>query len=188
MGDQLQNLLDVLNSKGEKTGEVMTALEVHQKGLWHATAHVWIYTLNNQVLLQKRSEEATTYPKLWDISAAGHVDTGETPEEAAIREVEEEIGIKINKEKLKKIFIEKIDVIIPIKNWPNREFQYVYLLCLEDFSKLKLQEEEVSKVELMSLKKFEDVINDPVIYKKFVPHGKYYQKVIEAIKTNLNKL
>ena len=188
MDNQLQNLVDVLNEQGEKIGEIKTALEVHIKGLWHATAHVWIYTSRGEVLLQKRSEEAVTYPGLWDISAAGHVDSGETPEEAAVREVEEEIGIKIKEEQLKQIFIEKIDVITPIKNWPNREFQYVYLLCLDvDFNKLKLQGDEVGKVKLMLLKNFKEAIINPKEYKKYVQHqkGNYYFKVIRGIKKEI---
>lgn len=186
MDNQLQNLVDVLNEQGEKVGEIKTALEVHTKGLWHATAHVWIYTSKGEVILQKRSQRAITYPGLWDISAAGHVDSGETPEEAAVREVEEEIGIKIKKEQLKQIFIEKRDVIIPIRNWSNREFQYVYLLCLNvDFNKLKLQEDEVGKVKLMQLKNFAEAIIDYKENKKYVQHGDYYFKVIKGIKKEI---
>ncbi len=48
---------------------------------------------NGRYLLQKRADSMFIYPGCWDSSAAGHVDEGETPEEAAYRELAEEVGI-----------------------------------------------------------------------------------------------
>ena len=67
--------------------------DVHQKGLKHRVAVVLVEDQNGRVLLQKRSNEVSTYQNSWDVSAAGHVDEGEEYKTAAARELAEELGI-----------------------------------------------------------------------------------------------
>ena len=65
---------------------------------------IWLYrqTENGlEVLFQKRSPFVDRHPNLWDIAAGGHIDLGETPLEAAVREAREEIGANISAEKLR---------------------------------------------------------------------------------------
>ena len=67
---------------------------------------VWLYrrTKNGiEVLFQHRSEFVHNANK-WDISAAGHMNYGETITEAAIREAREEIGIEIKESDLRYLF------------------------------------------------------------------------------------
>ena len=52
------------------------------------------------MLLQKRNPEKDTFPNLWDVSVAGHIEFGESPKEAALREVYEEVGLKLQTESL----------------------------------------------------------------------------------------
>ncbi|HSW85371.1 MAG TPA: NUDIX domain-containing protein [Candidatus Saccharimonadales bacterium] len=67
--------------------------EIRNKGLLHRLARVMVEDSNGNILLQKRIKNAVVYPGRWDNSAAGHVDDGETYEQAAIREAAEEIGL-----------------------------------------------------------------------------------------------
>ena len=55
---------------------------------------------DNKVLLLKRSESSKKFPGYW-IGPGGHVDENEDVLSAAIREVEEETGIKIGESKIK---------------------------------------------------------------------------------------
>ena len=48
---------------------------------------------SNKILLQKRSSQKDTFPGFWTISAGGHVSYGETYEQAAQRELKEELGV-----------------------------------------------------------------------------------------------
>ena len=74
-----EELIDILDEKGNKIGVSKTRGEVHAKGLWHQAAHVWIYNSKGEILLQKRSMQKESWPGRWDISAAGHVQQGKRP-------------------------------------------------------------------------------------------------------------
>ena len=58
----------------------------------------WVDGNVGRIYLQKRSFEKSEHPGKWDSSASGHVDSGETYQEAAARELEEEIGVKASPE------------------------------------------------------------------------------------------
>ncbi len=57
------------------------------------TAACAILCRNGQILLGKRSPHRRLYPSCWDV-IGGHVEAGETVEQALLREVEEEIGLR----------------------------------------------------------------------------------------------
>ncbi len=65
----------------------------HNKSLIHRTAGVLVFDDKGRVLLQKRSRTKDMDPGLWGISAAGHVTKGQEYEDAAHRELQEELGI-----------------------------------------------------------------------------------------------
>ena len=48
---------------------------------------------------------------MWDTSVAGHVTAGEDPITSAVREIEEEIGLQVNKEDLQFFKIIKVKAI-----------------------------------------------------------------------------
>lgn len=88
-GDEI---FDVVNEEDEVTGQA-TRREVHEKNLIHRAVHVFVVNRHGEMLLQKRSRFKDAHPSVWDSSVAGHLDSGESYESAAIRELEEEMGI-----------------------------------------------------------------------------------------------
>jgi 16S rRNA (adenine1518-N6/adenine1519-N6)-dimethyltransferase len=76
---------------------------VHVNNLRHRAIHVLIFNRLGEIFLQKRSIWKDTNPGKWDSSAAGHVDAGESYEEAARRELREEIGIDCPIERIAKL-------------------------------------------------------------------------------------
>lgn len=178
-------LADVVDENNVLTGKTLPRSEIRKNGLWQRASHVWIYNSKGDLLLQLRARDKKLFPGLWDISASGHVMAGETPEEAAIREVKEEVGLDISKSDLILVEVRKKEVrpdgeqTIPI-----RQFYYVYL-CQQDIDakELVLQREEVSKVFFVDLDTLEqDLRNNPA---KYVPHDKYWFDVIEAVRTRM---
>jgi len=66
---------------------------VHGNNLRHRAVHILIFNGKGELFLQKRSCFKDRHPCLWDSSAAGHVDAGEEYDEAADRELQEELGV-----------------------------------------------------------------------------------------------
>jgi 16S rRNA (adenine1518-N6/adenine1519-N6)-dimethyltransferase len=69
--------------------------EVHARNERHRAIHVQIFNAVGEVFLQKRSIWKDRSPAKWDSSTAGHVDAGETYEQAARRELMEEIAVEV---------------------------------------------------------------------------------------------
>ena len=67
---------------------------VHSSEMWHRAVNILIFNSRGELLIQKRSADKDKYPNAYDFSASGHVDFGEDYETAALREMEEELGIK----------------------------------------------------------------------------------------------
>lgn len=126
--------------------------KVHENNLWHREIAVWILNENNEVLLQKRSPNKKQSPNKYTV-CTGHVDPGESIEEAAIRELLEETSIKVKKEDL--IFIE----LFENPDEGNKHFKYVYLTRTnKKLEELKMQEEEVTELKYVSLKEIEEMV------------------------------
>jgi isopentenyldiphosphate isomerase len=160
-----------------------------RKGLLHGASHIWIWRQSNnsvEILLQKRAANKHTWPNLLDISAAGHIDLGEIPLDAALRETKEEIGININASDLRLINVFR-DYITVSADMIENEFQWIYLYRLADDFKFKIQGSEVDSLIWIKLSDFQKDVQT----KKpdYVPHGdNYFNIVISAIKAESNAL
>jgi isopentenyldiphosphate isomerase len=119
--------VDVLNEFGTPTGEVKLKSEVHAKGLFHPTIHVWFYTLKGDLLFQKRAFSKNTFPGLWDVSVAGHISAGEKIIDSAIREVKEEIGLTVSESDLKKVGVHKC-IQKHNENLVDCEFHHIFII------------------------------------------------------------
>ena len=51
----MEEYIDILNAHGEPLNYSASRTEVHAKGLWHRTVHIWVFDLNGKILFQKRS-------------------------------------------------------------------------------------------------------------------------------------
>ncbi|MCK5475710.1 MAG: NUDIX domain-containing protein, partial [Candidatus Pacebacteria bacterium] len=177
--------LDVLDQYGNKTKKSKLLSQVHRDGSWHESSHVWIYNSKKEILFQKRAR-TTFFPGLLDISVGGHIAKGKRPKETAIREVKEEINLKIKDKDLKKIGRKKMSLILSDLNFYNNEFVTIYLLKFDgDISSFQLQDREVENVKFIPINKLRSDLKDPKLYKKFVPHGKYYFYIINRIEKEL---
>jgi len=71
-----------------------TRADVHAQCLRHRAIHVWIQNRAGDWLLQLRSMRKDMHPGTWDSACSGHVDAGEGYDEAARRELKEELGVR----------------------------------------------------------------------------------------------
>ncbi|GER66690.1 putative Nudix hydrolase [Weizmannia acidilactici] len=200
--------LKIFDENGAEIGTA-TRAEVHKKGLWHETFHLWLIGQEKgaaHIYFQIRSPQKKDFPNKLDITAAGHLLAHESVEDG-IREVKEELGLDLS-----------MDSLVPVGTIPNvteregfidREICHIFLHKwsgeVEDF---RLQKEEVAGIVKASLEEFaaycerkirslhvegfmidETGRRHPV--QKFVqpgdfaPHeSAYYAKLIEAIGKN----
>lgn len=83
----------LVNEEGQTIGKA-TRRECHNGCKWlHPVVHLHIFNKAGDLYLQKRSMTKDIQPGKWDTAVGGHVDYGETIEEALRREVREELGI-----------------------------------------------------------------------------------------------
>lgn len=90
-----EELIDVLDENGIKTGQVLPRKEVHKKGLWHRIIVVAIVNEKNEILIQQRSNSKDKNPGMWDISVTGHLSAGQDSLSAATREISEEVSVSL---------------------------------------------------------------------------------------------
>ena len=93
MKDNQQELFPIVNEEGIVVGKA-TRGECHNGShLLHPVVHLHVFNTSGDVYLQKRPEWKDIQPGKWDTAVGGHIDYGETPEEALKREACEELGI-----------------------------------------------------------------------------------------------
>ncbi len=103
MQDNHQELFPLVDELGNVVGKA-TRGECHNGSrLLHPVVHLHVFNSQGQLYLQKRPEWKDIQPGKWDTAVGGHIDFGETPEQALRREVREELGIT----DFQPIFIEK---------------------------------------------------------------------------------
>ena len=182
-----KELLDILDEDGKPTGKTISRKEAHKNGILHGASHIYIYKTdeNNKIfiLLQRRSLNKDSFPNCLDTSVAGHMEAGMNFEETALKELEEEIGLKIKPSELIKAFQRRVSQIDTFYNevFNNQEINAIYFLKKDiDISKLKLQEEEVSEVVWMNADEIKRRIDAKD--KEISIDAKEYEEVYKEIK------
>jgi len=87
-------IFDIVNTDDQVIGQAERS-EVHgNPDLIHRVIHILVFNSDGQIYLQKRSLTKDVQPGKWDTSVGGHLDSGESYSDAAIREMKEELGIE----------------------------------------------------------------------------------------------
>jgi isopentenyl-diphosphate delta-isomerase len=147
----MDEIIDILTPEGKSTGKTALKSEAHKNGWFHATVHIWLFTSDEKILLQKRAMTKKVFPGLWDISVAGHVGAGEEILTSAKRELFEEIGLQLEEKDLIKIGT-RIHQVSHKNGIQDNEHHHVFIAELKvPITKLTIQIEEVDDVQLFDL-------------------------------------
>ncbi|MEZ4792167.1 MAG: NUDIX domain-containing protein [Gelidibacter sp.] len=172
----MEEFIDILTKKGRKTSKVCTKSEIHSKGHYHNTVHIWCCDTVGNILLAQRSAKKTLHPLLWDVSVAGHVEAGETLKTAAVREIKEEINLKVKKKNL-----HKIGVFECFQTYENgiidNEFHHTFITDIDIAEgTMKPAKDEVEALKFISIVTFSDILDTIGMDNHFVPSNKAYYK------------
>ena len=165
-GDKFQmEKWDILDSDGNKQGRIaVRGKTVLGNGEYHLVVHIWIFSSDGKILIQKRSNSKRLMPGEWAATGGAAV-SGEDSFTAAARELKEELGIKSNKDNLK--FLKRI----------KRRNSFIDIWTISSdtpIKELKLQKSEVSEVRWVS----PDYLKTMIKEGSFHDYGKYYWSVI----------
>jgi len=128
-------IFDVVDDMDRVIGRAARA-EVHARQLRHRAVHILLFNRRGELFVQKRSATKDTFPRCHDSSASGHVASGEDYDQCAPREIQEELGLVVPREQLRKHFR------IAACEETGWEFVWVYSVVTDQRPAINLEELE----------------------------------------------
>lgn len=166
-------LIKVYNKKNEPYNGYVNRELLPIKNKYFNIVNVWIIDINKNILIQQRSQNKKLFPNKFEC-VAGATIKDESIQESVIREVDEELGIKISSNQL--IFINKL-----IYNKPCY-FANTYFLLLNypiNIEKIDFNKNEVQSIKLIDYPKLKQMIKQKMfsddINKRFKKLKKYFK-------------
>lgn len=93
VSDDQNEVFDLIDKNDRVVGKVRRGDAHRDKSLIHRSVGVAVVNHHGKIFLQRRSLSKDVDSMKWTISCSGHVPTGEKYEQAAARELKEELGI-----------------------------------------------------------------------------------------------
>ena len=166
--------IDILNSDGTPAGYSCGRTEVHAKGLWHRTVHIWAFDTHGKIVFQLRSHLKENNPNLLDTSCAGHITAGDDSRNAAIRELREEMGVEKRPEDLEYLFEATHENVLNNGTYFDNEYYDTYKIILTDVEAANLVPQPGEVDDFVWMTPAEFIAFHAQNPEKFVEHSKDY--------------
>ena len=150
-------LVDLYDENRMPLGKIAGRHAPKGAGEYRMVVHVCIFNSQGRLLIQQRSKEKTALTNLWDVSAAGGVDAGETSRQGAEREVREELGYALDLSGVRSAVTVNFAGVFDDFFVVTRDLQ---------IEELTLQKEEVSDVRWATLEEALSMLEDG----RFIPY------------------
>ena len=148
--------LDIVNQKDEVIGKEERN-KSHENHLLHRSVIVLLVNDKDEILLQLRKANKKQYPLFWAGSVNGHVSSGETPMEAARKEMKEEVGL-----------VEEIEFVDKFMIDDEVEHEMVNVFFGRSNGPFDVDKYEVEKIDLVSVEELKKNFQEM----KMTPHCK----------------
>ncbi len=132
---------DIYDKHRRLTGKQMVRGEAFEEGAYHLVIHVCLFNEKGEMLIQQRQSDRESWSSMWDVTVGGSALSGETSQEAAQREIKEEIGLTLE--------LSNVRPSLTI-NFVHGFDDYYLLEGNVDIDKLPLPTEEVKQVKWAS--------------------------------------
>ena len=156
-------LCAVVDRFGESTGRVVERGAVLSPNEFYLVVHVWIRDENNNYLGQKRALHLESSPGVW-CTTAGYIMSGEESINGAIREVNEELGIRLISTHLQRIDRHVLD---------NRVEDVWMAEVIRDEIGTPVPGEEVADYKWLSRNELEEWTNQGQFF-RYSYHGRFF--------------
>lgn len=166
--------MDLVNEKDEIIGEVWKSETNQNPKLIHREVAIIIYRDDGKVLFQKRSLLKRINPGIWTETVAGHLSKGETPSEAAHRELREELGFDTELKFFEKTLARALN---------ETHFTYWFLGKFPRDAKVRLQKDEVEDARFLSPQELASLIESGEVYDPVRVGGQPMDMIREFWKT-----
>ena len=163
---------DLYDEQGRKTGETWERSRAREipEGKYHIVCDILIRHRDGTFLLTRRDPEKDIYPGCLEASAGGSALAGETPEEAARREMKEETGLET----------EKMELIGTTRKPQSRSVIYAYLAVVDcDKDGVRLQPGETVGYRWADARDFLRLIREEPVLKLQYPRYKPYLDTLQ---------
>lgn len=138
--DKYLEELDVVDEQDRVIGQA-SRMMVHKEGLLHREVHVYFFNAKGEILFQKRGSDVDMNPNVFHSSVGGHVDMGQTYDETALREIQEETGLTVHRQDL--VFLKKVHYRqeVPSSGLINNALRSLYAYRFDgNIAMLKIEE------------------------------------------------
>jgi isopentenyl-diphosphate delta-isomerase len=131
----MSEILDIVNEQDEVIGQAERD-EVHRVGLLCRLIYVLFYTSDGDVILQKRSDTKKNDAGKLTTTVSGHVASGQSYLEAAVRETLEESGVEVKESDLTNLGVMRADYVqgVYVSNAMRGLFAYRYSGTISDLA------------------------------------------------------
>ena len=156
---------EVINLANEEDYPMDTAVRGGPlpKGRCPMIAGIFLFNSKGNIILQKVALTKKSDPGKWSYSAAGHVDAGETYEQAALRELNEEMGIKTTQ-------MDFLGKDYTLKDGKPRAFHHVFRVISDD--QITFDPSEVAEIQELTI---------PELKQKITAHPEQFKDIFARI-------
>jgi len=160
--------VDIVKEDGKIIGRAPRSKVHGNPELLHPVVHLHVFNKKGELFLQKRSQNKGEYPGLWDTAVGGHISSGETLEQALIREAKEEIGITIAN-------IQPIAKYVIRNDW---ESELVHTFYMQYDGPFTIDKEEIESARFWSVFEIKKMLHSGI----FTPNLKQDIKILKKLK------
>ncbi len=174
--------LELFNEYNEPLQAVKLRSQVHKDGNWHRTAQVYVLNQANELLCNLRSPLKDVFPLLWDVSIGGHLEPGESYASCAMRELAEELSIKVAPQEIQYITQIKIDGKDEVAGLIDREHAGIFVYKTSTPAEaFRFQKEEIVELRYFPLPYVKEILQSSAPGIPFIPLRHQFLETIDLI-------